>query len=77
MIEALQEEKKLTLKLYTNVSKVSFYDYYDDKKPEGQIQNVIELDNLLEKNKDANLIDIYIFIHVCTKINLMYFVIFK
>lgn len=60
MIKALQEEKKLTLKLYTNVRTPSFYDYYDDEKPEGQIQNVIELDNLLEKNKDANLIDIYI-----------------
>ena len=60
MIEALQEEKKLTLKLYTNVRKTSFFDYYDDEKPEDQMHNVDELNRLLEKNKDANLIDIYI-----------------
>lgn len=60
MIKALQEGKKLTLKLYTNVSKASFYDSDTDEKTEGQMHNVAELDRLLEKNKDANLIDIYI-----------------
>lgn len=60
MIEALQEEKKLTLKLYTNVKKSSFYDSENGEKTEGQMHNVAELDRLLEKNKDANLIDIYI-----------------
>ena len=60
MIKALQEGKKLTLKLYTNVSKASFYDSDTDEKTEGEMHNVAELDRLLEKNKDANLIDIYI-----------------
>lgn len=63
MIKALQEGNKLTLKLYTNVGKGSWWE--DDKEDdyEGKMHNVKELERLLEQNKNTGLIDIYINSH--------------
>lgn len=57
MIKALQEENKLTLKIHSSIDSDS---WFNDEKEEGTVSNVKDLEKIMEQNKNASIIDIYI-----------------
>lgn len=63
MLTVMAEGKTLTIKIYTSIRSQSWYERCkedDGNEPEGNVKCVDELNKLLKKNKDCNMIDIYI-----------------
>lgn len=59
MIKAYQEGNKLTLKIHDSIDKTSWFEC-EEGKEEGAVANVSDLEKILNSNKNASIIDIYI-----------------